>query len=76
MRQKHIQLADHSEFGWATVKYYEADQLAADSDDEKLIKKAEKEAQKKSAKLRQGGSNTATKYRHTAWGDQPGPSSR
>ena len=33
-RQKHIQLADCSEFGWSTVRYYEADPLASDSDDE------------------------------------------
>ena len=43
-RQKHIQLANWLEFGWFTVKYYEADPLASNSDDEKSIKKAEKEA--------------------------------
>lgn len=62
-RQKHIQLADHSEYGWATVKYYEADPLASNSEDEKCIKKAEKEAQKDadkraSAKKRRGAANT------------------
>ena len=45
-RQKHIQLADRSEFGWSTVRYYEADPLASDLDDEKSIKKAEKETQR------------------------------
>ena len=51
-RQKHIQLADRSEYGWATVKYYEDDPLAANSDDEKSIKKAEKEAQREIEKPR------------------------
>ena len=45
-RQKHIQLADCSKYGWCTVKCYEANLLASDSDDEKSIKKAEKEAQR------------------------------
>ena len=45
-RQKHIQLADCSEYGWSTVKYYKADPLASYSNDEKCIKKAEKEAQR------------------------------
>lgn len=45
-RQKHIQLADCSNYGWCTVKCYEANLLASDSDDEKSIKKAEKEAQR------------------------------
>jgi len=70
---------DHSEFGWATVRYYEADPLAADLDDE-FIKKVEKEAQKekekRATKWRQEASNTATKHRRATWGDQPGPSSR
>ena len=32
-RQKHIQLADRSEYGWATVKYYKDDPLVVDSKD-------------------------------------------
>ena len=79
-RQKHIQLGDHSEFGWATVRYYKADPLVSDSDDKKLIKKVEKEAQrrgkKKVAKRRRGTSNAAAKRRRAGWSDQPGPSSR
>ena len=79
-RGKNIQLADRSEFGWATVRYYEADPLASNSDNEKRIKKAEKEAQKevekKVAKWRRGTSNTAAKHRRAGWSDQPGPSSR
>ena len=49
-RQKHIQLVDPLEYSWSTVKYYEADLLASNSDDEKCIKKAEKEAQREIAK--------------------------
>ena len=44
MKQKHFQLANCLEFGWATVRYYKADPLASNTDDEKFIKKAEKEA--------------------------------
>ena len=66
-RQKHIQLADQSEFGWSTVKYYEADPLASNSDDEKSIKKAEKEAlrvvEKKMARKKKGPSNSGYKCR-------------
>ena len=46
-RQKHIKLADRSEFGWKLVKEYQTDDLAADSDDEKHFSKAEKAAEKK-----------------------------
>ena len=49
-RQKHIQLADQSEYSWATIKYYEGDPLAANSDNEKSIKKVEKEAQRDAEK--------------------------
>ena len=45
--QKHIKLADRSEFGWKLVKEYQTDDLAADSDDEKRFSKAEKAAEKK-----------------------------
>ena len=34
-RQKKIRIADRSENGWATVKEYEEDELAENSDDEK-----------------------------------------
>ena len=30
-QQKHIKVADRSEFGWATVNYYQDDPLASDS---------------------------------------------
>jgi hypothetical protein len=46
-RQKLIRLADRSEHGWGVVAEYEADELAADSGDEKRIEKAEKAAERK-----------------------------
>ena len=36
-RQKHIRIADRSEFGWGVVAEYEADELADGSDDDKSI---------------------------------------
>ena len=47
-----INMADRSEYGWAVVAEYEADELAVDSDDEKRIYRAEKEAEKKWLKKR------------------------
>ncbi len=49
-RQKLIKIADRSEFGWGVVAEYTADELAADSDDEKRIEKAEKATERKAAK--------------------------
>ena len=43
-RQKNIRLADRSEAGWEIVAHYEADPIAAHSDDEKRIQSAEKQA--------------------------------
>ena len=82
-RQKHIQLADRSEYSWATIKYYEGDPLAANSDDEKSIKKVEKEAQRdaeKKASLKKRKSSANANYRRRRASpypsDQPGPSFR
>ena len=43
-RQKHILLADKSEFGWSTVEEYKQHDLADDSEDEKRIYSAERRA--------------------------------
>jgi hypothetical protein len=51
-RMRLIKMADRSEYGWAVVAEYEADELAVDSDDEKRICRAEKEAEKKWLKKR------------------------
>ena len=40
-RQKHILLADKSEYGWSTVQEYKKSEIADDSDNEKKIFKAE-----------------------------------
>ena len=53
-RQKLLKIADRSEFGWAVVAEYTADELAEDSDDEKRINKAEKAAEKKAARKKKG----------------------
>ena len=44
--QKFIKIANRSEFGWATVKYYQSNPLTSDSEDEKDLGRAEKEARK------------------------------
>ena len=41
-RQKHILLADKSEYGWSTVEEYKQHDLAADLEDEKRIYSAER----------------------------------
>ena len=49
-RQKLIKVADRSELGWAVVAEYETDGLAADSDDEKRLERAERTAERKVAR--------------------------
>ena len=44
MRQKKIKIADRSENRWATVKEYEEDELADNSEDEKRLFRAEARA--------------------------------
>ena len=44
---KAIELADKSEFGWATVNEYFSDKLASDSNNKKRIYRAERRAEKK-----------------------------
>ena len=43
-QQKLIRIADREENGWEVVRHYLSDELASDSDDEKAIAKARKEA--------------------------------
>jgi len=50
VRQKHIKIADSSELGWGVVAVYDNDELAENSDDEKRLFKAEKEAERKQQK--------------------------
>ena len=43
-RQKHILLADKSDFGWSLIREYKRNDLAEDSDNEKKIIRAEARA--------------------------------
>ena len=45
-----IKLADRSELGWPVVEEYEADEPANNSEGEKKIARAEKEAERKALK--------------------------
>ena len=45
-RNRCIRIADESEYGWATVNEYLRKDIAADSDDDKRLRKAEKRAGK------------------------------
>ena len=61
VRQKHIKIADRSELGWAVVAAYEDDELSSDSDDEKWIYRAEREAERVAKRKQLGGGNTGRK---------------
>ena len=73
--QKHIKVADRSEFGWATVEHYESHPLAADSDDEKRLEKAKKEAERAANKRRRGSTAAGTKKKNLS-GAGPSPRPR
>ena len=82
-RQKHIRIADRSEFGWATVEEYVEDELAEGEDDEKRIQRADLRARKKfkSAKGAKNKKGPASQFSRKAQnvvaqsGRMPGPSS-
>ena len=60
-RQKLIQLADWSEYGWDLVPEYDVKELVEDSDDEKKIAKAERQWKRGLSKRKsnlQGGSRS------------------
>ena len=59
-RQKHILLADKSDFGWSLIREYKRNDLAEDSDDEKKIIRAEARARtqaKQSGRLKSRPTN-------------------
>ena len=68
VRQKHIRLADRSELGWAVVTAYENDELASDSDDEKRIYRAEREAERIQKRKRSSAANATRKRQATSGG--------
>ena len=49
-RYKLIKIADKSPGGWDTVKEYQADSVASDTEDEKKLKRAEKKSPPKDEK--------------------------
>ena len=71
-RQKLIRMADSSEGGWQTVREYEVNDLASDSEDEKRINRADARAVKKIKRMKTnkgssrfrpyGGSFTGSHY--------------
>lgn len=65
--QKHIKVADCS----ATVEHYESHPLVTDSDDEKHLEKAEKEAERAANKHRCGGGTTGIKKQSGPPGTSP-----
>ena len=59
-RQKHIRLADKSDFGWSLIREYKRNDLAEDSDDEKEIIRAKVRARtqaKQSGRLKSRPTN-------------------
>ena len=60
-RMRLIRIADRSEYGWAVVAEYETHELALDSDDEKKISRAEKEAERKWLKKRKRQADEGTR---------------
>ena len=67
--QKHIMVADWSDYGWATVQQYDINPLATDSEDEKRLEKAEKEAERLASKRRRAGKGAAGKKPRCNWSE-------
>ena len=69
-RNKHIKIADGSDGGWETVRQYQSNPVASDSDDETKINKAENRALRKrnskgkkaAVKPNNGGQNASSQY--------------
>ena len=70
-QQKYIKVADCSEFGRATVEHYESHPLAADSDNEKHLERAEKEAERAVTKHRRGRGTARIKKKNLSGGAGP-----
>ena len=58
--QKHIKVADRSDYGWATVQHYDTHPLASDSNDEKRLEKAHRERGR-------AGGKQASSWRKCLW---------
>ena len=77
-RQKHILLANKSEYGWSTVEEYKQHDLADDSEDEKRIYSAERHARAviSSRKRKKSSAMAATKRSSPLRGSVSSPSSQ
>ena len=77
-RQKCIRMADRSEYGWDVVQEYQSDELAANSEDEKRISKAEKAAEQRSQRKKKsaaakGGARGLSQARSDWWRNRAVP---
>ena len=71
-RQKHIRIADRSEYGWAAVEEYVEDELADGEDDEKRIQRVDFRAGKslslsRELKIRRGLVRTSVQQKTSAY---------
>ena len=70
-RQKMIKFADRLEVGWAVVEEYEDNALASNSEDEKRMEKAMREADRKVAKKRKLRDSKEAARKEAAWHELP-----
>ncbi|KAL5503107.1 hypothetical protein EMCRGX_G010011 [Ephydatia muelleri] len=54
-----IKIADRSDHGWNTIAAYENNELALDSEDEKKLLRAEKEAEKRATRKKSKAATTS-----------------
>ena len=73
VRQKHIRIADRSDLGWAVVEAYMDDELASDSDDERKLFKASREAQQTVKRKRAESAAAAAAKRRAIPSGEPQP---
>ena len=64
-------MADRSDFGWSVVSIYENDEFADNSDNEKKLMKAEKEAERLRAKKRKASTAAGARKRAASFTEIP-----
>ena len=79
-QQKYIRIADREEYGWEVVRHYISDDLASNSEDEKAISRARREAlasikKKKSAQAASSTSGSSQNFRTPLNQSSPKPGS-
>ena len=62
-RQTLIKIADRNKEGWRLVQEYESDDLAADSKDEKKLRKAKRAMERKRKEVKGIGGNAMEKFK-------------